>query len=300
MIRSDGGSLCISCPFFMVNFTEASNYISTNLPFRKWRIVKNIHPRRVDLRIKKRRELSYKELQKLDQSKNKFISIVSHELRTPMTVINGFTEFLLSEKFGELNGKQKEFLGTISRNTTELIKLVNKILDISRLESGKLVFESRDILFPEFLVEAANEFRVLCVQKNIKLTFQNPKNMRCFIKSDPFRIKRVLMNLISNSCKCTPEGGTVVVILEPYPDAGQSIQISVKDNGIGIPKEDQKYIFEKFHQVENSLRKSYTGTGLGLHIVNLIIARLGGFIWFKSTEGKGTCFTFSLPDTNEK
>ncbi len=284
----------------MVSFTEASNYISTNLPFRKRRAVKNSHPRGTETRITNKRELSYEELQELDQSKNKFISIVSHELRTPMTVINGFTDFLLSEKFGELNGKQKEFLGTISRNTTELIKLVNKILDISRLESGKLVFESRDILLPEFLIEATSEFRVLCLQKDITISFENPQNVRCFIKSDPFRIKRVLMNLISNSCKCTPKGGTVVVILEPCPKAGQSVQISVKDNGIGIPKEDQKYIFEKFHQVENSLRKSYTGTGLGLHIVNLIIARLGGSIWFESKKGEGTCFTFSLPDTNEK
>ncbi len=284
----------------MVSFTQASNYISTNLPFRKRRIVKNIPPGGVDFRIKNRKELSYEELQELDQSKNKFISIVSHELRTPMTVINGFTEFLLSEKFGELNGKQKEFLGTISRNTTELIKLVNKILDISRLESGKVVFESRDILFPEFLVEATNEFRVLAVQKNIKLTFRNPKNVRCFIKSDPSRIKRVLMNLVSNSCKCTPAGGSIVVTLDPCPDNDQAIQISVKDDGIGIPKEDQKYIFDKFHQVENSLRKTYTGTGLGLHIVKLIIARLGGSISFKSKEGKGTCFTFSLPDTNER
>jgi len=283
----------------MVSFTQASNYISTNLPFRKRRIVKNLHHKGVDFKIKNRREPSYEELQELDQSKNKFISIVSHELRTPMTVINGFTEFLLSEKFGELNGKQKEFLGTISRNTTELIQLVNKILDISRLESGKLVFTSRDILFPEFLVEAINEFRVLSVQKNIKLNFKNPKDIHCFIKSDPFRIKRVLMNLVSNSCKYTPSGGSIVITLEPSSCAGQSIQISVKDNGSGIPKEDRKYIFDKFHQVENSLRKNYTGTGLGLHIVKLIITRLGGFISFKSKEGKGTCFTFSLPDTNE-
>jgi signal transduction histidine kinase len=284
----------------MVSLSEAIQSLSTNILVTSKKNTTAIrNSKSLEIKIKNAEECSYEELQKLNKSKNKFISIVSHELRTPMTVINGFTEFLLSEKFGDLNPKQREFLGTISRNTTTLIQLVNKMLDISRLESGNVIFESRDILLPEFLTEATKEFQVFCAQKNIALSFQNPKNLHLFIKSDPFRIKRILTNLISNARKCTPSGGSIAIILEPCRIKGQSVQISVKDNGIGISKKDLKSIFKKFHQIENSLRKTYTGTGLGLHIVKLIVERLGGTISAKSTEGKGACFTFSLPDCHD-
>lgn len=241
---------------------------------------------------------SYKKLQELNQSRDRFLSIASHELRTPMTVIKGFTEFLLSEKFGTINKKQKEFLDTISRNTTDLIKLVNKMLDISRLEAGKMTFESTDIALPSFLAETTKEFKVLCSQKNIKLKFENPDNVSLFIKSDPFKIKQILTNLVSNAYKFTPEKGAITIILESCSHWGQCIQISVKDTGIGIPKKEQKHVFEKFHQVENSLRKTYTGTGLGLSIVKLMVERLGGRVFLKSKLGKGACFTFTLPQNH--
>jgi len=241
---------------------------------------------------------SYKKLQELNQSRDRFLSIASHELRTPMTVIKGFTEFLLSEKFGSINKKQKEFLDTISRNTTDLIKLVNKMLDISRLEAGKMTFESKDIALPEFLTETTKEFKVLCSQKHIKLKFENPDNISLFIKSDPFKIKQILTNLVSNAYKFTPEKGTITIILEPCSLKGQCVQISVKDTGIGIPKKEQKHVFEKFHQVENSLRKTYTGTGLGLSIVKLMVEKLGGQVFLVSKLGKGACFTFTLPQKN--
>jgi len=288
----------------MVSFYEAIHSLSTNLRVnhRKslYETKRNAIQVETKLKLLNNKQHSYKELQKLNQSKNKFISIVSHELRTPMTVINGFTEFLLSEKFGELNPKQREFIGTISRNTTTLIKLVNKLLDISRIESGTTPYESRNILFPEFLIEISKEFCVLCEQRKIHFEFKNPKDLQGFIKSDPLRIKRILTNLISNASKCTPPNGSIQLILKPCRRKGQSIQISVKDNGIGISKKDQSSIFRKFHQRENSLRKTYTGTGLGLHIVRLIVKKLGGNIWFKSTEGKGSCFTFSLPVDNDE
>jgi signal transduction histidine kinase len=255
---------------------------------------------RISLQTKKTNVItSFKQLQELNTSRNSFLSIASHELRTPMTVIKGFTEFLLSEKFGSVNNKQREFLYTISRNTTDLIKLVNKMLDISRLEAGKMTFEFRNIAISEFLAETTREFQVLCSQKKITLQFKNPDKVNLFIKSDPFKVKQILTNLISNAFKFTPKKGAITIILEPCQTKGQCIQISVKDNGIGIPKKEQKHVFEKFHQVENSLRKDYTGTGLGLSIVKLMIERLGGEVFVISQKGKGACFTFTLPQSHE-
>ncbi len=261
---------------------------------------KKVFQKAKELKVKnKELSKSCEKLQILEKSKDEFLSIASHELRTPMTVINGFTEFLLSGKFGSINSKQKNFLNIISRNTTELINLVNKMLDISRLEAGKMDFEWREISFPSFLEEAMEEFRIMCSKKNIQLSFQNPEKINLFIKSDPFKLKQILTNLVRNSYKFTPQKGKINIILKSYPQDSKFIQISVCDNGKGIPTIQQKIIFEKFHQIGSYLHKTYTGTGLGLNIVKLIVEKLGGNIWVKSQEGKGACFNFILPKKND-
>jgi len=252
-----------------------------------------------ELEIKNRQLSEFcKKSKILEKSKDQFLSIASHELRTPMTVINGFTEFLLSEKFGPINIKQKKFLEIISRNTTELIDLVNKILDINKLEAGKMDFQWREIYFPSFLEGLIKELQVMCAKKNIKLSFHNPEKINLFLKSDPFKLKQVLTNLVSNSYKFTPKKGKIDIVFKNYPKDSKFIQISVHDSGEGIPPLQQKIIFKKFHQLDSYLHKTYSGTGLGLSIVKLIIKKLGGDIWVKSEAGRGACFDFILPKKN--
>ncbi len=238
---------------------------------------------------------SYKKLEELGKSKDEFLSIASHELRTPMTIINGFTEFLLSEKFGQINAKQRNFLDIVSKNTVELIQLVNKMLDINKLEDCKMEFEWREISFPSFLEELTKEFKIMCSKKKIELFFRNPQKISLFIKSDPFKLKQVLTNLVRNAYKFTPKNGRIEILLEAVPQNSKFLQISVSDNGAGIPLYQQKMIFEKFYQIGNYLHRNYAGTGLGLSIVKLLVEKLGGTIEVKSSKGKGACFTFSLP-----
>jgi signal transduction histidine kinase len=283
------------CLIFLIVFKK--NFQVSEFLYKQF-LQKEVVKKTKKLRIKNEELIrSYQELQEEGKAKDEFLSIASHELRTPMTVINGFTEFLLSEKFGTINPKQRKFLNTVSKNTVELINLVNKMLDINKLEADKMEFISREIYFPNFLKELTREFKVMCLKKEIQLSFHNPEKIKLFIKSDPFKLKQVLTNLVRNSYKFTPTKGRIKIILRNCPQNINFLQISVCDNGQGISPFQQKMIFEKFHQIGDYLHKSYTGTGLGLSIVKLIIEKLGGAISVKSQENSGACFIFTIPKT---
>lgn len=255
---------------------------------------KEVEEKTAELR-EKHQELmsSHKKLKKLDQIKDDFLSIASHELRTPMTVIKGYSDFLLSQKFGKINEQQKDFLQKIFRNAEDLITLVGKMLEVSALEAGKMQFDYKTLAIKPFLEEIIDEFRTtLARQKKIKLTFEHGKDCDPLVKTDLEKIKRVMTNLLGNAFKFTPEKGSIVVKLEQKK---KTIQISVQDTGPGISSEDQKNIFKKFQQGENYLRQAFTGTGLGLSISKGFIEHLGGKIWVKSKENEGACFIFELP-----
>ena len=239
---------------------------------------------------------SYRQLQSLDEAKDTFLSIASHELRTPMVVIKGFVDLLLShENSKNFSLQQKEFLNIISQNTEDLTLLVNKMLDISSLEADKMEFTWEWVVFPEILRNIVNEFRVMCREKNIHVVFENPESLEISICTDFFKIKQIMGNLLGNALKFTPEGGSVIVRLNSGRMIEKSVSISVIDTGIGIPKNEQERIFDKFYRTKHSTQTTCLGTGLGLNIVRLLLQKLGGSISVSSEKNKGTCFTFFLP-----
>jgi len=238
---------------------------------------------------------SYKELQKMDKVKDEFLSIASHELRTPLTVIKGYTDFLLQEDFGKINKKQSGFLGKILISTNSLLDLINKMLDISYIESGKMKFSLEEINLVPYLKHIKNEFGILYKEKNIKLTIKNIQKLNSKIFVDSEKLHIIFANLLGNSYKFTSEKGKVCIEINEH--SKKFIKISIIDNGIGIPREQQKYVFKKFQQVENSLQKQYAGTGLGLNITKQIIEKFGGKIWIENLEEEkaGIIFSFTLP-----
>ena len=241
---------------------------------------------------------SYRKLQELDKAKDSFLAITSHELRTPMTVIKGYADFLMKENFGPLNEQQKKFIGKITNNTEQLLHLVNDILDISKLEAGKMEFHNLSIRVKPFMKEITQMFQVEAQNKNINLQLKYKPRKNYEVNHDPESLKMIFNNLIGNALKFTNENGEISVVVHGEKKKG-SLRFSVEDNGIGIAKEQQSELFQKFKQIGNYLQKTYTGTGLGLSIVKKIITRLEGDIWVESDTDKGSKFIFDIPFNHE-
>lgn len=235
---------------------------------------------------------SYRKLQELDHAKDSFFAVTSHDLRTPMTIIKGYNDFLISEKFGRLNTKQRDFLGRIHSGSENILALINSILEISKLEAGRMEFNFAKTKLLPTLENIVKDFRVKCAEKSIELHFENPEELNPKIVTDEDKIKRVTMNLLGNAFKFTPENGRIIIRLTRE---GKFLKFEIIDNGIGIAKKNQKIIFERFSQVQNYLQKGYQGTGLGLSIVKKVMKKLGGRVWVESKLGHGSNFIFTLP-----
>ncbi len=254
-------------------------------------------------------------LEKLERLKSEFISIVSHELRTPLTAIKNSLEICLSGKAGEVSSIMDKFLNMAKRNVTRLSGIINDLLDLSKVEAGKMdfKFEKTAITTPvEFM---KNTFENVAKEKNIQLTLEKDDNL-CETYIDTQRIEQVMSNLISNAIKFTNENGNITIKIEniKVTDIDKTkligiekpvfynnyIKVSVKDSGIGIAAEDLKKVFDQFQQIENSLNRKNGGTGLGLPIAKQLIEAHRGFIWVESELNKGTTFSFAIPILTEK
>lgn len=244
--------------------------------------------------------LSYEKLQDLDKLKDEFISIASHELRTPMAVMKGYADFLLSGDFGDLSAAQRKPIEKIYENAQELIELVNKILDISRIEADKLEFLFEKFSLVSFIDDIVSGFQIICSQRNIELNFVHKISKTDDVFIDKDHVKRILQNILGNAYKFTPDGGKIDVYLEVYSKNEKFYQISICDTGGGVPKSKRKHIFEKFYQIRNPDQEFATGTGLGLPIVKGIIQKLGGKIWLEDRSGYGACFCFIIPREAQK
>ena len=230
-------------------------------------------------------ELANKELKKLDSLKTDFLNIASHELRTPLTSIRGFAEFVADEMLGELNEKQKNALSKVVSNSDRLIRLINSMLDMSKIRSGKLELNIAELNLSELIEDVVADMELLAEKKNISYTTDTPDSI--VIKGDWDRIEQVLVNLLSNAIKFTPTGGSVSITAV---DCGDCVRVRVSDTGLGIAPDDLTNIFEEFWQVGKS-----RGTGLGLSIAANIVREHGGAIWAESEVGAGSTFGFSLP-----
>lgn len=247
----------------------------------------------LEVKVEERtRQLSQalEEVKKISKRKSDFISSVSHELRTPLTSIKGYAAILLAGKLGAMPDEIKMRLEKINRHSDELVHMVNDLLDISRIESGKvdMKIESQEL---KGIVEKVAD--LLCEQMKAKnIVFSSDIAEDCLkVSADRGQIERVFINLIGNALKFTPQDGKISISAKR---ANNMIQINVKDTGFGIPLDAQEHIFEEFYRVDNTINQEVKGTGLGLALVKHIIEAHQGRIWVESKPGEGSTFSFTL------
>ena len=263
--------------------------------FRVTAIIRDVTARKKaeeEIRIANQQlELRSREAERANALKSEFLASMSHELRTPLHTILGFTELLREEMTGPLNDKQRRFVQHVHQDASHLLELINDILDLSKIEAGRmdLQIESQDL--SELVAEAVESIRPRAEAKGIDL--ENAITTAVFILADRIRFREILLNLLSNAVKFTPDGGSVRISYA-RPQEG-TVEVSVKDTGIGIAKEDQAVIFDKFRQVASTTKGVREGTGLGLAIVKRLVEMHGGEPFLESEVGRGSRFSFTVP-----
>jgi PAS domain S-box-containing protein len=244
-----------------------------------------------ELKIKNEQlEARNREAEQANRQKNEFLASMSHELRTPLHTIIGFSELLAEQLEGPLGEKQQRFVGHILQDARHLLELINEILDISKIESGRLELKRESFDFSQCVEEVVAGIRHQAATKS--LTLENKNSFHESLYADRLRVKEILYNLLSNAVKFTPEGGRVWV--EGFSE-GDNLHVSVCDTGIGIPEKEYPSIFEKFYQVGDVTGGIREGTGLGLPITKHLVELHGGTISVESRPGQGSSFRLTFP-----
>jgi signal transduction histidine kinase len=236
-------------------------------------------------------EVTNQELAAASRHKSEFLANMSHELRTPLNAIIGFSDVLGQRLFGELNQRQADYTQDIASSGRHLLDLVNEILDLSKVEAGRMELEPSEFALGETIRGALAFVRERAVRHAIELSEDAPADLGTVV-ADERKVRQVLINLLSNAVKFTPDGGTISVRARR---SDGEVQVSVGDTGIGIAPADQARVFEEFQQVGKPSDRSREGTGLGLTLAKRFIELHGGRIWVESEIGKGTTFTFAIP-----
>jgi two-component system, NtrC family, sensor kinase len=231
-----------------------------------------------------------RQVEAASQHKSEFLANMSHELRTPLNAIIGFSEVLSERMFGDLNEKQEEYLKDIYASGTHLLSLINDILDLSKIEAGRMELELTEFHLPTALDNALTLVRERAARRSITLDISIDERLG-EVRADERKIRQVVLNLLSNAIKFTPEGGRIEVAAVPRDG---SVEVSVSDTGVGIAPEDQEAVFDEFRQVGTAEKKA-EGTGLGLTLCRKFIELHGGLIRVKSELGVGSTFTFTIP-----
>jgi len=234
---------------------------------------------------------SFERLAESTRMKMEFIGIVSHQLRSPVTNLKYALELLMSEGTGEVQKIQLDYLTILKQNVDRLQELIDDILVVSRIQTGVLNLKEESFSMIDLIEKTIIESKPVLLASNITINFKKGENIPNII-SDSFWIKQAFKNLVDNAIRYQKGKGQVDILLEKRQ---KNIYLAVQDSGVGIPKVDQKYIFQKFFRARNVLKKQTSGTGLGLFIVKGVIEKLGGKINFTSEENKGSTFWFSLP-----
>ena len=225
----------------------------------------------------------------VEQMKEELISIATHELRTPITGIKGYLDMILDGDTGEINDETKKMIEEVVKINQRLADLVDDLLNVSRIEQKRIEIRPAVINFNQAISDALEELKIQAQDKKISLIFNEKEKFE--VKADPERLRQVLINLIGNSIKYTPQGKVEISLSKK----DQEIICSVKDSGVGMSKEAQKNLFEKFYRIRTEKTRNISGTGLGLWICRRLVEMMGGKIWVESAEGEGSKFSFSLP-----
>jgi signal transduction histidine kinase len=225
-----------------------------------------------------------------DRTKSEFLATMSHELRTPLSVILGYTDMMIKGMFGAVTEEGCGILGRVRKNVYALTEIVTSILDLSRLEAGRLPVQVQEVRIPTLLEELKAETREICEQARLDVVWQAEKTLPP-LHTDGGNLKIILKNLLGNALKFTPRGRITVQAQQ----SGGGVEFCVTDTGIGIPQDALTVIFEPFRQVEGNSQGSQHGTGLGLHIVKRLVELLGGTVAVESEVGQGSTFRVWVP-----
>jgi PAS domain S-box-containing protein len=231
------------------------------------------------------------------RAKSQFLANMSHELRTPINGVMGSLQLLLGGYKGNLAPEQKDLLGKADRSVRALLGIIEDILDLSRIEAGKLILRQETFFLRETVSDAVELFAMEAHGKGLDFRLTTDRELPDQLKGDPVRIRQVLMNLVGNALKFTEEGSVDIAVTaeSPKPDGRIGVRFSVTDTGIGIPKEKIPSLFQPFTQVDPSDTRRFGGTGLGLAICSRLVEMMGGTISLESEEGVGSCFWFTIP-----
>lgn len=232
----------------------------------------------------------------IDKMKTEFISLASHQLRTPLSSMKWFCEMLIDGDAGDLSDEQMDMVKSVYESNERMIVLVNTLLNISRIESGRIIIEPSPTDISELVNDVIEEIKPKILNKHHTVNV-NVDPAIGKVNIDPKMVREVYKNLLTNAIKYMDKNGTVDVNVTK---SGNEIISKVKDNGVGIPLDEQKKVFKKFFRAKNVVKKETEGTGLGLYLVYSIVQTSGGKIWFESKEGSGTTFTFVLPLSGSK
>jgi len=247
-----------------------------------------------EIKLREQLEAANKELKRLDEAKTEFLSIASHQLRTPLTAIKGYLGMIEEGIYGEVPEKVKEVLHKVDDSNERLIRLVNSLLDISRLELGRMQFDIEKVDIEEMLENIIDEFHVAARKKGLKLVFEHPKEKLPEVKIDPLKMRQVFLNLVDNAIKYTYQG-EVIVKAELKDHGRERIRISVSDTGIGIARKEINEIF-KIYRRGTGVRLFPEGSGVGLYVAKKLIEAHKGRIWVESKgKGRGSTFYVEIP-----
>ncbi len=228
----------------------------------------------------------------VEKMKSEFVSVAAHQLRTPLSAIKWTLRMMLDGDLGKITEEQKDFLFKTYQSNERMINLINDLLDVARIEEGRYVYKLTFVNIEDLIEHLINSYKEEVETRKIKLEFEKPEKKLPQVMLDVEKMELVVQNLLDNAIKYTPSGGQVTISLKP---GKKEIEFSIKDTGVGIPKDQQGRVFTKFFRGTNVMRMETEGSGLGLFIAKNIIEAHGGKIWFESKEGKGTTFYFTLP-----
>lgn len=238
-------------------------------------------------------KLTNEKLKALDEAKDDFVSMASHQLRTPLTSVKGYISMVLEGDAGKINDTQRKLLEQSFASSQRMVYLIADLLNVSRLKTGKFVIEKSPVNIAEVVQQEIGQLTETAAGRSLELTYKMPKKFPT-IMLDETKIRQVIMNFIDNAIYYTPAGGKIKVELNQTP---ASIEFRVVDNGIGVPKSEQKHLFTKFYRAGNARTARPDGTGLGLFMAKKVVAAQGGAIIFETEEGKGSTFGFVFSKT---
>jgi signal transduction histidine kinase/DNA-binding response OmpR family regulator len=244
-------------------------------------------------RVHRELELKRAQLEVASRHKSEFLASMSHELRTPLNAVIGFSDVLLDRMFGELNERQDEYVRDIRDSGVHLLELINEILDLSKVEAGRMELELEPVSLPDVLEQAVGMVRQRAADHGVSIALDSEPAVGTVI-ADELKLKQVLLNLLDNAVKFTPAGGAVTVTARM---TGDEARVAVRDTGPGIVDGDRERIFEAFQRGDRAARKGAEGTGLGLTLCRRIVELHGGRLWLQSRLGEGSTFTFAIPAT---